>query len=233
MPLLFNQIATPTIEAAKSFLVITYAVATFGVWFGVYLENEKFSPKIQRLGWMVLLIFLALETALGFLAAGADNELIQRQQREIEDLITPRTLTAEQQGRIVSKLRPYAGTAYVISVEPNPEAQEFVCVVNNILVSAGWRREEGTTGLPQPTRLITIATDCGQIPTFSISGLRVRAAASPSPALIQADTVVVAAFKAEGITTRAEMDPINTDAANQTIINIIVGAKPQPWEHIE
>jgi hypothetical protein len=50
----------------------------------------------------------------------------------------PRTLTIEQQARIVSKIKPFSNTPFDLSVDPEPEALALLDIVDSILVSSGW-----------------------------------------------------------------------------------------------
>lgn len=59
--------------------------------------------------------------------------------RELEKIKAPRTLSLEQQNRILNKLKQFPGTTFVTTTYPGqPEAVEFSNAIADTLVRAGW-----------------------------------------------------------------------------------------------
>lgn len=59
--------------------------------------------------------------------------------RELAEIKTPRTLSSEQQNRIIEKLKKFPGTTFVMMTYPGqPEAVEFSNAIADTLVRAGW-----------------------------------------------------------------------------------------------
>jgi hypothetical protein len=61
-------------------------VANIGVIAGVYLEDDKFSEHIKRMGWKLLLVSLAIEAADGFALFSIDTSLTNDQSKQIAQL---------------------------------------------------------------------------------------------------------------------------------------------------
>jgi hypothetical protein len=61
-------------------------VANIGVIAGVYLEDDKFTEKIKRLGWKLLIICLAIEAADGFELFSIDTSIANDQSKQIARL---------------------------------------------------------------------------------------------------------------------------------------------------
>ena len=57
-------------------LEATILLASIAVWGGVYMEDEAFAEKTQKLGWKILLFGLALETAAGMFLFADDAYVI-------------------------------------------------------------------------------------------------------------------------------------------------------------
>ena len=73
------------------------------------------------------------------------NEVIEKieetaeAKQKLEKIIAPRTLSPEQQNRIIDKLKKFPGTTFVVTTYPGQaEAVEFSNTITNILVRAGW-----------------------------------------------------------------------------------------------
>src|SRR5690242_10860138 len=61
-----------TLETFHTILAVGLVLANVAVWYGVYLEQDKFPAATQHRGWRILLIGLAAEAALGLLLVGVD-----------------------------------------------------------------------------------------------------------------------------------------------------------------
>jgi len=70
-------------------------------------------------------------------AAQADARAAQAN-LELTKLKTPRTLNAEQQKRAAGKLRLFAGTQFDIALLTDPETQDLLPKIEDLLTSAGW-----------------------------------------------------------------------------------------------
>jgi outer membrane murein-binding lipoprotein Lpp len=71
--------------------------------------------------------------------AAEANRRAAEAQLALEKFKAPRTLTPEQRGRIVDKLKQFSGTEYDITVSSaDPEILDFVFKVELVLSTAGW-----------------------------------------------------------------------------------------------
>jgi hypothetical protein len=81
------------------------------------------------------------KTAGGALLKAAEaNERATKAELELERLKASRTLTPEQQQRLVSKLQAFAGQKYSFNVFPDPEPIGLMRLIDNVLKTAGWIR---------------------------------------------------------------------------------------------
>lgn len=145
-------------------------------------------------------------------------------QLALEQFKAPRTLTPEQRGRIVDKLKQFSGTEYDITVSSlDPEILDFVFTLELVLSTAGWTELDwkgtGETlirGGKQPlVRLGVSATNV-------LIGVHL----DQSPKLFDFALALSDAIEAEGVTATAkriighEMSSTNANA-----IHLMIGRK--------
>jgi len=126
-------------------------VALGGLWsyHGVNLNQTKFANNIigqaQKTGDNII-----ESQKDGFEDAekdrkGKHSEVMEKLEEkaetkiELDKIKAPRTLSHEQQNRIINKIEEFHGTTFVVMTYPGqPEAVEFSNAIANILVRAGW-----------------------------------------------------------------------------------------------
>jgi hypothetical protein len=138
-------------------------------------------------------------------------------QLALEKYKAPRSLTKEQQDRIVENIKLFAGQEYALSVAVGAEAENFLCMLDGILQSAGWKKHD-------PFGTIHTGTACGRVALNSLSGVHIRAAPTLPAAGNVAANALGPALVAEGIAAVGEIDPQNIPV--ETVINVMVGSKP-------
>jgi hypothetical protein len=74
------------IESIHKLLMIGIVAANIIVWWGVYLEGDKFPEDVKNRGWKILLIGLAAEAAFGFLLPVVDTFISNKQKADIAAL---------------------------------------------------------------------------------------------------------------------------------------------------
>jgi hypothetical protein len=65
---------------------------------------------------------------------------------ELAKLRDPRTLTPEQQDRIIAALKNFAGQKFSFSLYPDPESMAFLRIIDALLKSAAWERVPSQIG---------------------------------------------------------------------------------------
>ncbi|MFL6352914.1 MAG: hypothetical protein ACJ74Z_13835 [Bryobacteraceae bacterium] len=139
----------------------------------------------------------------------------------LEQFKAERSLSKEQQERIVAKLRPFAGQKFFFAVYPNPESLRLLGIFASMLKSAKWERVDSQIGD------ITINTDDGPAGQTYGSGVGVMVAPDtpdddPSKVALMA---IAHAIRSEGIPCPYMFNP---QLAGKTprAIAIVIGAKP-------
>jgi hypothetical protein len=126
----------------------------------------------------------------------------------------PRTLSPEQQDRLISKLMAASGQKFSLTAVGEPEALNLLKIVESVLLASGW------------VRVPTQAFGDIQIGDASLAyGTGLIAQLSPNATLETQNraSAVASAFNDEDIASKPEADARVTDTA---LINILVGKKP-------
>jgi glutamine synthetase len=157
---IFSKSLIGPLEIAKWVFVVLFVASTIGVIVGVYWEGYKFAKDKQHKGWLLLLKSLAAETAFGVLIFLSDGWISEIQSHEIisletkiEQLLTHRSLTAEQKSRISAALSSYPPGDFITVTIADDEAWTFVMEIAKTLTTAGWKWRscaEGGLGALQP-----------------------------------------------------------------------------------
>jgi hypothetical protein len=156
------------------------------------------------------------DTARASIAAA--NARAAEAQLALEKLKTPRSLTPDQQSRIVSKIRKFAPQEYALAVGPGSEPSAFLAALDKVLSNANWVK------VP-PFGMITVQTAVGPAASNSLSGVRIQVASSKEPELREAVVALLAALASENIEADAAQSPTEM-TSRPTAIQIVVGIKP-------
>jgi hypothetical protein len=96
-------------------------------------------------------------------ASEADQKA-QEASLELARLTTPRVLEPEHRARMTKALKPFAGTPFDFSIQPDPEPVALMDQIADVLVAAGWIwKDAAATGTTlarrtKPKALMTTAT---------------------------------------------------------------------------
>ena len=150
--------------------------------------------------------------------AAQANAVASQARLELAKLKEPRTITPEDQEKIIAALKPFAGQHFAFSVNPDPEPLALLGVINVVLTSAGWQRVRSQIG--------AIAVDAagGTAGTSHDSGI----AAYVGPDNREAEAALVAlseALTAAGVPCRPNRTEQLRDKTPKAIV-INVGKKP-------
>jgi hypothetical protein len=152
-----------------------------------------------------------------------DQEAAELQDRlsKAKTLNLPRVLTSEQQDRIVSALKLFAGTRFDIAVTAGDlEAEIFIDAVEAILHKAGWTQVDWASDT-----IILSRRHKYSVGIRTSTNLGVGLAKDHNGALEVTVTAFVNAFNAEGITSGGGV--LNDDFPNKSkdMLHIFVGHK--------
>jgi hypothetical protein len=129
-------------------------------------------------------------------------------------LRTPRTLTPEQQERIVSAMRPYFGQPFALSAAPDPEARELVKAIGASLLAAKWQ-----PGMPREAIL------SGAVALATGRGVEIEWHSGCSQQTSDIGTLLADVLKEQGIAATA--NPTDRTHLLVNVIGIRVGTKPE------
>jgi hypothetical protein len=139
---------------------------------------------------------------------------------EIVRLKTPRSISADEAGRIADKLSQFGNTPFVMTVFNDPEATALLSQIDATLTLAGWSE------IPwHESPIIYRRADKPAVGLNSLTGLFVQADASRSVDLGLAATELADALTAEGLEAILQVGqmPYGMD---KDAIHIQIGKKP-------
>jgi hypothetical protein len=132
---------------------------------------------------------------------------------ELAKFKAPRSLTKEQQDRLIAKLTPYSGQLFSFNVTADPEAINFLQIIRNVLVAARWKE------IPSQYGDVSV----GGVGVSTNTGVILEVAANADIKHIVLVQLLDSAFNAEGIQS---LPRHNKDLTNPSAVNIVVGKKP-------
>lgn len=132
---------------------------------------------------------------------------------ELAKLKAPRTLGGEQQSRLVTKLKPFAGQTFSLNVVADTEPISLMSMIETVLASAGW---------------VNIPSQIGDVQVGGAGmayGTAVELQMPPvgNPEAWERAKLFASALTAEGIVAKATLNPALKDPQ---AINVMVGRKP-------
>jgi hypothetical protein len=153
-------------------------------------------------------------------AANAEREVADAT-RELVRLKTPRSLNDEQQGRIISKIKPFPGIPFDLWVNTDSDSTAFMYLIDSMLRSAGWKfnKPSGTA-----FAFILFADKAGVIAS---SGISIHVAEEHLHEWGPACVALRDALAAEGIPVIvAEDTPEGERDKQRDRIHVMIGSKP-------
>lgn len=159
---------------------------------------------------------LQLQAANANEQAANANERAANAQVELEKYKAPRTIPEPQWATFIAAIQPSSGQEYIPSVASGTEPDNLVCLIDNLLKEAGWKRFDHPMG-------ITVGTNCGPMRLNTLSDIHVRVAQQPTNKTTEAAERLANALHATGLATFLERDPVNVP--NDHVVLIMVGTK--------
>jgi hypothetical protein len=139
---------------------------------------------------------------------------------KIEHKLAPRILSDENQKRIESKLKPFAGMPYELGLNAVPEAINLANTIDKILRSAGWVNKESAK---KDFRFIFTLQSGSKVEQAFASGIVVQATAAFLAKNRLGIEVFVAALGEEGLDTTFEL--LRDDDPSPDALRVIIGSK--------
>jgi hypothetical protein len=183
---------------------------------------------LERKGDWLIVIGVVFEFTFGFVAFASSGALDTQRQYEIatlraetaeanlqlERLKTPRSLSPEQQQRMVMKLKPLRGQKFSLAYSGEPEQFDLLASIKSVLLASNW------VEMPPRFSAITLGPDASM--AFGI-GVIVQIAPTADPVVRNTADKLATALNDEGIASKAEEDSRVGDPAS---LNVLVGSKP-------
>lgn len=151
-------------------------------------------------------------------AAEAEKDAAQAR-LDLEKFKAPRSLTSEQQERIIARIKPFSGQLFWFSVYQDPESITVLSTLVHILKRAEWVRID-----PLGDRL-DFGGELGAAGIAYTDSVRVQVAPSDLEETKSALQALVSALHAEGIASIPETN-VYLSGQRPKAINIRVGKKP-------
>ena len=136
---------------------------------------------------------------------------------ELEKYKEPRALTEEEQQKIATRLKQFAGQQYAMSVSAGQEAENLMCLIDSALKAAGWVR------MPPLFGIITGAK-CGPAGVNTLSGISIRIAPDKEAELGDKISLFAEELKKIGFDVRLARDPDISPGTNT--VHVMIGQKP-------
>jgi hypothetical protein len=160
----------------------------------------------------------AEQIAVTMRLAGEAHERAAKAELDLAKLKAVRTLNSDQQDRIVTKLRQFSGTPFVLAVNPDAESIDFMGIVAGTLMAAKWVWESAPKNVDRIGPL--------EAAIWYRAGLAVTIRSEHTTKLMKAADGLASALQAEGLTVETGLVPANV-AGNPDAVHIIIGSKPQ------
>jgi hypothetical protein len=168
----------------------------------------------------------ATEAKQGIATAQAESakatERAAQANLELAKFKAPRSLTAEQQGRITEKLKGFAGKQFDVALLAEPEPQDLLVRIEDAITAAGWSQ---TNWKGEGGNIVFMRKNRPDAGLVSVSGVIIQMHEKRAGESIVAARALAAALKAEGILAEAEPGT-GTANTNTSAIHILVGRKP-------
>lgn len=206
--------ATVTYDIANVALIVSLVVGVIATCLVVWMGSVK-DGYLRR-----SLASVNQEAAEATERAASANKQAAEAQLALEKYKAPRTIEQTERAAFVRALQPSSGQEYMLSVANGQEAANLVCLLDDLLKKAGWKRFDDH---PNQIITITVATDCGRLGVNALSDVHVRVALQRTNATRAAADSLLQALAAAGITVHPGQDPMNVP--NDQVVLVMVGAK--------
>ena len=139
---------------------------------------------------------------------------------ELAKLKAPRTLNAGQQKRAGEKLRPFAGMQFDIALLTDPETQDLLPEVEDLLTGAGWIQIDWSG-----SDIVYTRSNRHIAGLISVSGVVIQMHPEKVAQFTKAAQALALALSAEGIAAKAQPG-LGVPNTNPNAIHVLVGKKP-------
>lgn len=163
--------------------------------------------------------------------AAEANQKAQEASLELARLKEPRSLTEEQRGRIVDKVKKFAGTEYDVTISvAEPEILGFLSIIEDVLSSAGYSEIDWKAGPEIFADRYIRGGDGGGKPLIregvAETDVTIAVLSDQSPKLFEIAQTLSSALAAEGIVSRhAKYIRHKMSSINMNAIHIFIGRK--------
>jgi hypothetical protein len=192
-----------------------YDIANVGLIVGLIIG----AVSTVMLVWMGNVKETYLKKELGATGERAARAIERATKAELDlaKLKAVRTLDAEQQQRMITKLAQFPGTPFVLSVNPDAESIDFMGIVAATLMAAKWVWEPAPKNVDRVGHL--------QAALWYRSGIAVTIRSANQTKLMLAADGLASALEAEGFKVETGLVPAMV-AGNPNAVHVIVGSKP-------
>jgi hypothetical protein len=197
-------------------LLSVAALASIAVGVGIVMESPHWSVANA-----LVVGGVAIEAICTFVLFGFDEEISNKQQRIIEQLLAPRKLSVEQKNRISEVAKQFPNTPFIAYTVPEAEPWNLVLEISAVLKENGWNWKpfpalgiQALDGRPsEGTTIVDHIEIQGSSPPFA-KATNALANAIRDPNVIGMDDVRVVIGKQEP-----------DDPEMRNVVNVIVGSK--------
>jgi hypothetical protein len=219
-----------------SILLTASILASFAVAAGIVMENPKWS-----LANVLVVGGVAVEAACTLLLFGFDEGISSSQKRKIdaqqskiialETQLAPRTVTAEQAARIISRLSAASNDidasqiGYAFGASTDEEIAFAIALSANVLATLGFDWKDWPKGA-WPTGETWLPDQKKWVGAFPMSGIEVDVL---DPSLSGVGQALIAALKEtgfDGVRENPRVDAGLQQSAGQMLILVLIGTKP-------
>jgi hypothetical protein len=151
--------------------------------------------------------------------AAEANQRAQEAALELARLTTPRTISTEQKQRLIEAVQPFAGTPFVLLLQPEPEPLALMEEICGALVDAGW------TWLSWPSPIAFVRPGKPSVGMITGTGVRVQLASSKKPEWEGPVLALANALAAVGLEDVLAHESDDGSVAD-TAVHIRIGRKP-------
>jgi hypothetical protein len=153
-------------------------------------------------------------------AAEASARAVEAQ-LALEKFKAPRTLSLEQQAKIIGEMKQFSGTPFVLGVFIEPEAIALLTQVDEILIAAGWVEQEW-----KASAIVYSREGKPNVGYTTITGLYIQADNSHAADFGQIVVKLASLLSDAGIDAKAEVGRMVPNTNNDAI-KILIGQKPR------
>jgi hypothetical protein len=231
------------VEYVSAATVLIGVIGEYIAEFTSFAAKRSVEKSLAKLSTLVLIIGLAVELLSlvktsqlsGRLIASLEEQTAQANARAaeasahaveaqfaLEKFKAPRTLSFEQQAKIIGEMKQFSGTPFVLGVFQEPEALALLTQIEDILIKAGWVEEEWKSG----GDVVYSRQGRPNIGYTFVTGLYVQADYSHAADFRPIVMLLASLLSDAGIDAKPEVGRMAPNTNNDAI-KILIGQKPR------